>query len=96
MIDARLGNKDRAIKEARRAVELLPIEKDAIDGAVIRQYLALVYAWTGEQKLAVQELWQITRIPGDLTYGQLRLDPIWEPLRDDPSFQKIVASLAPK
>jgi TolB-like protein/thiamine kinase-like enzyme len=96
MIDAALGNKDLAIREGRRAVDLLPLEKDAIDAAVVRQYLAIIYAWSGEKNLAVDELRQVSRIPGNLTFGQLRLDPDWDPLREDPKFQKIAGSLEPK
>jgi len=95
-IDAVLGNKDEAVREGRRAVELLPLEKDAIDAAVLRQYLASIYAWTGEKNLALEELRRLVSIPGHLSYGQLRLDPMWEPLRGDGRFDKIVESLAPK
>ena len=96
LIDAVIGNKDDAIREGQRAVELLPLEKDAIDAAVLRQYLAIIYAWSGEKDLALQELRRCVSIPGHLTYGQLRLDPMLEPLRDDARFDEIVASLAPK
>jgi serine/threonine-protein kinase len=96
MIDAVLGNKEDAVREGRHAVELLPLEKDAIDAAVLRQYLAAIYAWTGEKDLALEELRRLVSIPGHLTYGQLRLDPMWEPLRGDARFDKIVAAQAPK
>jgi serine/threonine protein kinase len=95
-IDAVLGNKDDALREGQRAVELLPLEKDAIDAAVVRQYLAAIYAWSGEKDLALKELQRCVSIPGHLTYGQLRLDPMWEPLRGGARFERIVASLAPK
>jgi hypothetical protein len=78
------------------AVELLPLEKDAIDAAIVRQYLAAIYAWSGEKDLGFKELPRCVSIPGRLTYGQLRLDPMWEPLRSDARFERIVASLAPK
>ena len=96
MIDAALGRKDDAIREARRAVELLPVEKDAINGALAIEYLAVTYAWTGEKDQALQTLKKAVAIPGDVSYGQLRLHPFWDPLRRDPEFEKIVASLAPK
>jgi hypothetical protein len=83
-------------REGRRAVELLPLEKDAIDAAVVRQYLAAIYAWSGEKDLALKELRRCVSIPGHLTYGQLRLDPMWAPLRSDARFERIVALLAPK
>jgi len=96
MIDAALGHKEDAIREGRRAVELLPVTKDAIIGPLLVQDLALIYAWTGEKDLAFEQLNMATRIPGYLSYGQLRLHPYWDSLRGDPRFDKIVASLAPK
>ena len=60
------------------------------------KYLALIYAWTGEKDLALEHLDEATKLPSYLSYGQLRLHPIWDPLRGDPRFEKIVASLAPK
>jgi TolB-like protein/class 3 adenylate cyclase/Tfp pilus assembly protein PilF len=96
MADAALGHKDDAIREGRRAVELLPVTKDAIAGALLVQNLALIYAWTGEKDLALEQLSVAARIPGHLSYGELRLHPYWDPLRGDPRFDKIVTSLAPK
>jgi serine/threonine-protein kinase len=96
MADAALGNKEDAIREGRRAVELLPVTKDAVIGPLLVQNLALIYAWTGEKDLAFEQLAAAARIPGYLSYGQLRLHPYWDPLRGDPRFDKIVDSLAPK
>jgi TolB-like protein/class 3 adenylate cyclase/Tfp pilus assembly protein PilF len=96
MADALLGNKRDAIREGRRAVELLPVTKDSIGGSLLIQHLALIYAWTGEKDHAFEQLAIAARIPGPLSYGQLRLHPLWDPLRGDPRFEKIVASLAPK
>jgi TolB-like protein/class 3 adenylate cyclase/Tfp pilus assembly protein PilF len=96
MADAALGNKEDAIREGRRAVELLPVTKDSIVGALLVKNLALIYAWTGEKDLALKQLAIATNIPGYLSYGELRLHPYWDPLRGDPRFDKIVASLAPK
>jgi serine/threonine-protein kinase len=95
-VDAVLGNKEDAIREGRRAVELLPPTKDAIVGAQLVQYLAFIYAWTGEKELALEQLAFAARIPGYLSYGELQLHPRWDPLRGDPRFDKVVASLAPK
>jgi TolB-like protein/class 3 adenylate cyclase/Flp pilus assembly protein TadD len=94
--DAALGNKEDAIREGRRAVELLPVTKDAIIGPLLVQNLALIYAWTGEKDLAFEQLTIAAKLPGFLSYGELRLHPYWDPLRGDPRFDKIVASLAPK
>ena len=96
MADGTLGHKEDAIREGRRAVELLPVTKDAIIGARLVRNLSLIYAWTGEKDLALEQLAVATNIPGYLSYGELRLHPYWDPLRGDPRFEKIVASLAPK
>ena len=96
LIDAGLGRKDDALREGRRAVELVPIANDAIDGPDLILNLAVIYAWTGEKDLAIKELAEAARIPSTLTYGWLRLHPDWDALRGDPRFENIVASLAPK
>ena len=96
MADAALGHKEDAIREGRRAVELLPVTKDSIMGAMLLKNLALIYAWTGEKDPAFEQLSIAAKIPGFLSYGELRLHPYWDPLRGDPRFEKIVASLAPK
>ena len=94
--DAALGNKEDAIREGRRATELIPVSKNAIEGYLLIEYLALIYAWTGEKDLACQQLAVAARTPGFLSYGELRLHPRWDPLRGDRRFEEIVASLAPK
>jgi TolB-like protein/class 3 adenylate cyclase/Tfp pilus assembly protein PilF len=96
MADAALGNKEEAIREGRRAIELMPVSKNAIEGPLLIQYLALIYAWTGEKDLALEQLSVAASIPSHLSYGHLRLHPYWDPLRGDPRFEKIVASLAPR
>src|ERR1051326_834731 len=96
VIDAGRGRKEEALREGRRAAELQPIDRDRADGVVVAQNLAWIYAWTGERDLAIEQLEIISKIPGGPTYGELRLSPIWDPLRGDPRFEKIVASLAPK
>jgi hypothetical protein len=75
---------------------LLPISKDAIDGGDIAINLAQIYAWTGEKDLAIEQIAAVERVPNSLSYGLLKLHPYWDPLRGDPRFEKIVASLAPK
>jgi serine/threonine protein kinase/Tfp pilus assembly protein PilF len=96
LIDAGLGRKEEALREGRRAVELLPVEKDAINGTAMIKYLAMIAAWVGDDDLACEQLAVAIRPPSRLTYGQLKLLPFWDPLRGDPRFEKIVASLAPK
>jgi TolB-like protein/Tfp pilus assembly protein PilF len=90
--DAGLGRKEEAIREALRAVELLPIAKDSIDGPALVIYLALVYAWTGERDRALEQLETVATIPNGPTYGDLRFNPCWNSLRGDPRFDKIVAA----
>jgi TolB-like protein len=97
VIDAVLGNKEDAIREGERAVELTPINKNAIEGGTLVRYLAVIYAWAGDKDRAIQQLAQATREPGShISYGYLRLHPLWDPLRGDPRFEAIVASLARK
>jgi TolB-like protein len=99
LIDAALGNKESALQEGRRAMELLPAQKDAVDGQAVMAYFALIEAWAGEKDLALQQLTTAAPTPGAATiasYGMLKLSPFWDPLRGDPRFEKIVASLAPK
>lgn len=95
VIDAGLGRKEDAIREGRRVVELLPLKRDPINGAHMIEFFGVIYAWTGEVDLACEQLDAATKIPGTLSYGQLRLYPFWDPLRGNPRFEKIVASLAP-
>jgi serine/threonine protein kinase/Flp pilus assembly protein TadD len=95
LIDAALGRKDEALRESRRAIELLPVEKDAINGPLMIEYSAMIAAWVGEKDLACEQLATAIRYPSSLSYGQLKLLPFWDPLRGDPRFEKVVASLAP-
>ena len=99
LIDAALGRKDLALDEGRRAIALMPVEKDVINGSLVLQYFAITAAWAGEKELALQQLEAGLRAPTAslmLSYGALKLHPFWDPLRGDPRFEKIVASLAPK
>ena len=98
-IDAALGRKDLALDEGRRAIALMPLEKDVVNGSRVLQYFAITAAWAGEKELALQQLEAGLRAPVAslmLSYGALKLFPVWDPLRGDPRFEKIVASLAPK
>ena len=90
MSDAALGHKEDAIREGRRAVELLPVTKDAMAGRAVLTNLAIIYAWTGEKDLALKQLEDLLPNYGLLSYGQLRLHPFWDPLRGDPRFEKLV------
>jgi serine/threonine protein kinase/Tfp pilus assembly protein PilF len=96
VIDAALGNKEDAIRRGRRATELMPVGKNSIDGHLLIKHMAAIYAWTDETDLALQQLTVAAGLPGFLSYGELRLNPYWDPLRSDPRFEQIVASLAPQ
>src|SRR5438128_7274662 len=95
-LNAGLGRKEEAIREARRAVEFQPITKDSLNGPEWVANLALVYAWTGERDGAFEQLEKVATIPGSLglpTYGDLLLNPCWDDLRGDKRFDKIVAAV---
>jgi TolB-like protein/class 3 adenylate cyclase len=95
-IDAALGRKDEALQEGEHAVELVPVEQDALIHDALLARLAGVYARAGEANRAFELLDKVTKIPFGVTYGSLKLDEVWDPLRTDPRFEKIVASVAPK
>jgi TolB-like protein/Tfp pilus assembly protein PilF len=95
-VDAGLGRKDLAIQEARHAIDLMPVSKDIYDGALVLEGLAQVYTWTNEPDRAIELLQKLAAMPSYTNYARLKLLPMWNPLRGDPRFQKIVNSLAPK
>src|SRR6266496_1077877 len=96
ILDAGLGRKEEAIREAQRAVELMPITKDSLNGPSMVANLALVYSWTGERERALEQLAKVATLPAELhyaaTYGDLRFNPCWDDLRIDKRFDKIVAA----
>jgi serine/threonine protein kinase/tetratricopeptide (TPR) repeat protein len=89
---AGLGRKDDAIREGRLAVELLPVTKDAWIGSWRLEDLAHIYTMVGEYDLATEQLEYLLSIPCEVSIPLLRLDPIWDPLRDLPRFQKLIGS----
>ncbi len=96
MIEAALGDSEKAIAHGKRAVELVPVSKDAINGPLLVQYLSIIYSWTGQKDLAIEELKRVAAIPSTVSYGVLRLHPYWDELRGDPRFEEVMRSLAPK
>ena len=96
LITAGLAQKEEALRTGRRAVELLPVKKDAVGGAEIVKYLAVIATLVNDKDLACEQLAIVTNQPSSISYGQLKLLPFWDPLRGNPRFEKIVASLAPK
>jgi TolB-like protein len=90
------GDKAAALALSERAMAALPTEKDAVTGPIPIEILARVAARMGEPDRAIAALQRLLSIPGPLTPALLRLDPMFDPLRKDPRFQKLVASPAPK
>jgi len=94
LLNAALGNKEEAIRVAKRGVELFPVSQDPIDGTEILEALALVYTWTGEKDLAFETLFTLARMPRGVYDGELRVNPDWDNLRNDPRFNELVAEAA--
>jgi TolB-like protein/class 3 adenylate cyclase/Flp pilus assembly protein TadD len=97
IVHAVLGQKDAAIKEAERAITLLPSGKDAVDGPRGEENLAFVEVLVGDKNGAISRLQRLLEIPYShcLTPALLRLHPQWDPLRGDPRFQKLCEEKQP-
>jgi serine/threonine protein kinase/Flp pilus assembly protein TadD len=95
VVDALLKRNQEAIAEGQRAVETLPVSKDAMDGPCILTNLAVVCAWTGQIDQAFNQLAISAKTPHGIYYGQLKKSPLWDPLRKDPRFDELLAQLAP-
>ena len=95
-VDAGLGQKDLAIREAQHAIDLMPISKDIYDGALVLEGLAQVYGWSGDRDRAIELVQKLVTMPSYINYARLKFHPLWSPLRGDPRFERIVNSLAPK
>jgi TolB-like protein/Flp pilus assembly protein TadD len=91
---AGLGRKEDAINAGKKAVELLPESKDAVDGPKTTAALAEIYAWVGEPDEALRLLDHLLTVPNGLTVPLLKLDPVWDPLRKDPRFQALIDKYA--
>jgi serine/threonine-protein kinase len=89
---AGLGRKSEAIAEGRKAVEMMPVEKEAWRGSYRLLELAKIYTMTGEKDSAVALLGQLLAMPADVERRHLKIDPAWIPLRDHPGFVKLVSS----
>jgi eukaryotic-like serine/threonine-protein kinase len=87
---AGLGEKDKAIEEGKRGVELLPISKEAWNGYYRELDLAKIYAMVGEYDLAIDKVDYLLSIPGELSVPYIKIDPVWKPLLDNPRFQKVL------
>jgi TolB-like protein/tetratricopeptide (TPR) repeat protein len=91
---AYLGRKADALREGRRAVELLPISRDANNGPYIQHQLARIYLLVSEPEQALDQLEPLLRVPYYLSPGMLRIDPSFDPLRKNPRFRKLVEGTA--
>jgi TolB-like protein/Flp pilus assembly protein TadD len=91
LINAALGREEEAVAYGRRAVELLPVSLDAYDGPVVETNLAVIYAQIGERDQAIEQLARLLKLPNGPTPGTLRVEPEWDPLRNDPRFEKLIA-----
>jgi TolB-like protein len=96
LILAALGQKQEAITEGKRAVELLPESQDALDGPRATETLAQIYAWTGESDEAFRLLDHLLVVPSGLTIPMLKIDPAWDPLRKDPRYQALIDKYSTK
>jgi TolB-like protein/class 3 adenylate cyclase/Tfp pilus assembly protein PilF len=96
LTDAMLGRCSEAIEEGKRACEVLPYNKDSWVGPTFENYLAMIYATCSEKDAVLKQLDRTAKLPVGVSYGELKCNPEWDPLRGDPRFEKIIASLAPK
>jgi serine/threonine-protein kinase len=88
---AHLGRRAEAIREGKRSVALKPVAKDSNIGTVVQHQLALIYILVGEPEKALDNLEPLLRIPYFLSPGWLKIDPTFDPLRNNPRFQKLVS-----
>ena len=101
MIDAGLGRTEDAVSEGRRACEMLPETQWARRSPMAGSNLAVVYAWTGQPDLAIDKLQELVKkpsgegIPIQPCYGDLKLNPVWDPLRGNPRFESLVKQMVP-
>ncbi|MEY2574544.1 MAG: hypothetical protein QOF80_31 [Verrucomicrobiota bacterium] len=96
LVDAGLSRKEEALREGRHAAELRPLSDDAVDGATVLNFLAMIYAWTGELNSAVEQLTALAKIPNGPYFGELKYDPAWDAVRGDPRFTAMLNELQPK
>ena len=95
-VDAALGQKELALQEEQHAIDLMPISKDIYDGGLVLEGLAQVYTWSGDHDRAIEVLQKLVSMPSYINYARLKFHPLWKPLRGNPRFEAIVASLGPK
>jgi serine/threonine protein kinase/tetratricopeptide (TPR) repeat protein len=89
-----LGRKEEAVRVARRAVELVPLSRNAVDAPGQILVLAEIYAQLGEGKAALEQLARVVQLPAGPDYGRLKFDPVWDEIRMDPKFQELMSRAA--
>jgi len=93
--EAGLGENEEALRHARRAAEILPTSADAVEGPMCEMNLAAVLVMAGDRDATFDQLNKLVKLPfGVINYGELKLDPVWDDLRDDPRFDRILAESA--
>jgi len=96
LADLAVGRKEESIEQGHRAMEMRPISEDAIDGPRIAATVATIHAWANQPDFAFEQLSILIRLPDFVTYGDLKTNPAWDPLRNDPRFDKLITELAPR
>ena len=89
---ALLGRKGDALREGAKAVEILPVSRDAVDGADLQEDMAYVELLVGDHDAAIARLASLLTIPSDVSVPMLRADPMWDPLRRNPRFDKLISA----
>jgi len=90
LLDFALGDKEAALRAAEESVERCPISRDALEGAYFLENLARLHAWAGEKDRAFEILSTVVETPHGVHYGELKLDPAWDNLRNDPRFEQLL------
>jgi serine/threonine-protein kinase len=92
--ESALGENQPALRHARHANEMLPLSVDALDGAMCEMNLAAVLVMTGDRDAIFDQLSKLVTLPFGLSHGDLKLDPVWDAIRNDPRFDRILAESA--
>jgi tetratricopeptide (TPR) repeat protein len=92
-----LGRNADALRLSKQAADSMPIEKDALDGPLFQNGLAQIEARAGAPEEAIKRLRRLLSIPADqpVSIARLKIDPVWDPIRNDPGFQKLLSELEP-
>ena len=96
LVEAFLGDKEGAIRKGREAVEMPPSTEGTCLGSFLRLNLAAVYAWCAQPDSAIDVLAGMMGKPVGPRYGELKFNPIWDPIRDHPRFQNLLEETYPK